>query len=296
MLVATTKRLRNNKRGVSNVIVAMLSLVLIVIIVSNVVLWSYRMNEIDWERMQEKLSLVNVERYANSRWFTSQKEYIVNAGSQVFGTYIDTQIADGNYESFLEGSNYSQQLTVIGDFTFDFAAYAVEYIRSIEIQICYRANDPLESWFLKAYNWTKGDYGAVGFNFTLGDTLTSEFKYYGANVINDWQNYVQNGTIKIIFFDERADANQTSVDIDFFGVRLVINKARFSFTNEGSMVSHIVSIWTINSTLHNRHNADLFIDSEPSPVYIELAIDLPADSFTVKAVTERGNIAVFNKG
>ena len=295
MLVATTKHLRKSKRGVSNVIVVMLSLVLVVIIVSNVVLWSYQMNQIDWERMQEKLNLVNVERTTNSPWFTSREEYAINAGSHIFGTYVDTQNVDSDYESFSEGSNDSQQLNINGDFALDLTTYPTEYIGSLEIQLRYRVNDSFENWFLRAYNWTEGEYGAVGFNFTLGDTPTSEFRYYGVNVINDWESYVQNGTIKVMLCDEHADANQTSLDIDFLGVRFVINKARFSFTNEGSMMSHVVSIWITNSTVHTRFDADFFVDSEPNPVYIELAIDLPAGSFTVRAVTERGNIAVFNK-
>ena len=40
----------------------MLSLVLIVMIVGNVVLWSYQMNELDLERTQETLTLANVTR------------------------------------------------------------------------------------------------------------------------------------------------------------------------------------------------------------------------------------------
>ena len=98
-MAVTTKRLKTDKRGISNVIVVMLSLVLIVIIVSNVVLWSYQMNEVDWERMQEKLSIVNVERTSDSPWFTSQEEYVVSGGSQLLGNYIDTQAIDGGYES-----------------------------------------------------------------------------------------------------------------------------------------------------------------------------------------------------
>ena len=48
------KRLKRGKREISTVIVVMLSLVLVVIIVGNVVLWSYQMNHVDWEKMQEK--------------------------------------------------------------------------------------------------------------------------------------------------------------------------------------------------------------------------------------------------
>jgi hypothetical protein len=46
-------RINRDRRGISNVIVVMLSLVLIVVIVANVVLWSYQMNQLDWEKMRE---------------------------------------------------------------------------------------------------------------------------------------------------------------------------------------------------------------------------------------------------
>ena len=50
MLEAIIKRLKHDKHGVSNVIVVMLSLILIVVIVANVVLWSYQMNQVDWRK------------------------------------------------------------------------------------------------------------------------------------------------------------------------------------------------------------------------------------------------------
>ncbi len=93
------KHLKHDKRGVSNIIVVMLSLVLIVITVTNVILWNYQMNQLDWEKMQEKITLANVEHVTRSPWFTSQEEYAISAGSHVNGTYEDTQIVDGNYET-----------------------------------------------------------------------------------------------------------------------------------------------------------------------------------------------------
>jgi hypothetical protein len=55
------KRFKRGKRGISTVIVVMLSLVLVVIIVGNVVLWSYQMNQVDWEKMQEKIDVVGAQ-------------------------------------------------------------------------------------------------------------------------------------------------------------------------------------------------------------------------------------------
>ncbi len=86
-----TKLLRKfarNRRGVSNVIIVVLSLVILVIIASNVILWSYQMNQLDWEKAQENLDIINVTNVniTYSEWFTSQTEYQVNLGSQVSGT------------------------------------------------------------------------------------------------------------------------------------------------------------------------------------------------------------------
>jgi Na+-transporting NADH:ubiquinone oxidoreductase subunit NqrC len=61
-LQTITRLLRREKRGISTVIVVMLSLVLLVIIVGNVVLWSYQMNQVDMDRMQENLTIANVTR------------------------------------------------------------------------------------------------------------------------------------------------------------------------------------------------------------------------------------------
>lgn len=102
MLEAIIRRLRQNKRGVSNVIVVMLSLVLIVIIVGNVVLWSYQMNQLDLERMQETVNITNVTRVTRSSWFTAQEEFSISVGTRLSGTYIDTKIIDNSSETFRE--------------------------------------------------------------------------------------------------------------------------------------------------------------------------------------------------
>ena len=55
-------RVKQDQRGISSVIVVMLSLVILVIISANVILWSYQMNQLDWEKMQEAINIVDVTR------------------------------------------------------------------------------------------------------------------------------------------------------------------------------------------------------------------------------------------
>ncbi|MDH7563544.1 MAG: hypothetical protein QHH24_01490 [Candidatus Bathyarchaeota archaeon] len=102
MQEVSTMRLRRDKRGVSNVIVVMLSLVLITIIVGNIIIWSYEMNQLDLERIQESLVITNVTSIAGSPWFTAQEEFATAVGIRQSGTFTDTKAMGGTYETFVE--------------------------------------------------------------------------------------------------------------------------------------------------------------------------------------------------
>lgn len=131
----TCRRLRRDRRGISNIIVVALSLVIILAIVSNVVLWNYEMNQLDWEKMRENVIITNVERLTGSQ---------------------------------------------------------------------------------------------------------------------------------------------------------------FTFQNDGSLTAHLVSLWIINSTDHQRYDINVFINSAETKNYLLEDISLPTGSYTVKVVTERGNTAVYS--
>ena len=64
----TCHRLKRDRRGISNIIVVALSLVIILAIVSNIVLWNYEMNQVDWEKMRENVIISNVERVTGSQF------------------------------------------------------------------------------------------------------------------------------------------------------------------------------------------------------------------------------------
>jgi len=64
----TCRRLKRDRRGISNIIVIALSLVIILAIVSNIVLWNYEMNQVDWEKMRENVIITNVERVTGSQF------------------------------------------------------------------------------------------------------------------------------------------------------------------------------------------------------------------------------------
>lgn len=113
MLEAITrrhKRLNKDKRGVSNVLVVMLSLILITVIVANVVLWNYQMNQLDWEKAQEKIDITYVSD--KSPWFTSNTEYILEIGYCIGGTYENTwHPQDNAHQTFVEESKSANVVT-----------------------------------------------------------------------------------------------------------------------------------------------------------------------------------------
>ena len=448
------RRFRQNKRGASTVIAVVLGLVIVVVIVSNVVLWSYEMNQLDWERTNEDFTITDVTQVTNSSWFVTQGEYTVNTGNLVNGTYQATHTMNNVYETFREslpggalqetlrpnaagqyeqwpgeypsgahwslcdedppdadstyvennagawkrdsynlqdpsgsgsinwvrvyvrarlvasgssvirtllrtygtdfesdditlstsyqdsytqydanpstGSawtwteltsleagassqksgganvrmttvwvavNYNAGLTYTfdmnGTLDLDLSTYPLNYIQTVEIQLVYRANDTGENWFLKAYNWTAGAYGDSGFNNTSGHTPTAGWDTYAVNLTGKWRSYVNaNGTMYVKLQDTQADVNQTTIDVDFLGARVQIDGTRFTFRNEGSVTLHIVSLWIINSTLHRHYDMDVIMNSAETYAYIRADIRLPSSSYTVKAVTARGNKAV----
>ena len=130
------RRLKRDRRGISNIIVVVLSLVIILAIVSNVVLWNYDMNQVDWEKIKENVTISNVE------------------------------------------------------------------------------------------------------NATIG--------------------------------------------------------SQYTFINDGSLTVHLVSLWITNSTLHQHYNIEVFVNSAETKTYLREDLTLPAGNYTVKVVTERGNMAVYS--
>jgi len=190
-------------------------------------------------------------------------------------------------------SNYG--LDVNGAFVVDVSTYPLDSIETIEIQLRYMANGTLENWYLKAYNWTSSTYSDSGFNSTAGHTPTTGWDYYAVNLTDKWRSYVQDdGTIYVKVVDEGGDSNQTTIDIDFLGIRAVIDGTRFTFKNEGALTFHLVSLWIINSTNHRRYDINVFVNSADTTTYLRADVSLPAGQFIVKVVTERGNIAVYS--
>ncbi len=300
---AIIRQLRRGERGVSNVIVVMLSLVLIVVIVSNVVLWSYQMNQFDWERMQEEVEIVDVRSGTSfSQWFVAECEYTIDVGSGIDGSYTDTQSAeDGSWQTLREEGSPGTpryRLFMNGTFTINMESHPLTVIQTVDILLKYNASDTGEKFYLKAYNWTAREYGYDGFNDTSGSqpVIPGAWIYYSVNLTDHWRSYVRdNGLMYIQILDEKPESpsgNKTQISIDFLGVRVKGNWTSFTLSNRSALTVHIVSLWIINATRHLRYDVDIFLTAGERLTYIRADMDLPSEDFLVKIVTERGNMAV----
>ncbi len=304
MLEGIIKRFRQGNHGISSIIVIMLSLILIVVVVANVVLWGYEMNQLDWERMQEKIEVTDAkcERFV-SAWLVVDTEYAIYVGSRVSGSYLNTHsIEDGIWETFQEELSPAPEryrLFINGNFSIDISSYPLNTIETVEILLKYNVSDTEEKWYLKAYNWTAQEYSHNGFNNTSGNqpSISGAWIHYTVNLTDTWRSYVNdNGVILVQLHEgtlELPSGTQTRIGVDFLGIRIKGDWTSFTFSNEGSLTAHIVSLWIINSSHHTRYNIDFFVNSGESTTYARPDVCLPPEDFLVKIVTERGNTAVF---
>jgi hypothetical protein len=285
------------------------------------------MNEFDRKTMQEKLTLLSVTKATRSGWYTAQNEYSVVIGSLASGTYLQTQVADGDFEAFREepvlvnmsfnpSSRYSEtkvdvvsnnffeskivetglnRLNINNFFTLDLSAFPLSDVQGIEIALRYNVSQNNEKWFLKAYNWSRSNFSDYGFNDTDGNLPHLDlWNDYVVNVTSNWRDYIgSKGTVLIELEDEGHIKNPATVQIDFFGVNEVINGVRVDMHNSGPLAAHVVATWMINSTYHDRRDVDILVNPATDASITIADLTFPQDNFTVKVATEIGNEAVF---
>jgi hypothetical protein len=270
-----------------------LNLIILVIIVSNVILWSYQMNQLDWDKTQENVTISSVSRLKHATWFTTQSEFQTNIGNSTSGSYIDTQAVNGSYESFTESSSPCT-LDINGTFSIDFSDNPLACIQSVEILLKYAVSDTGEKWYIEAWDWTTRTYSSAGFNSTSGSMPSAGWNTYSVNLTDQWQKYLSGeGRIDIRIHDEGPDSTRTTIDLDFVAVRVVASGTVFVFQNNGSRTVHLVSLWISNSTQHRRFDLDEFINSGETLTYSRFDVSLPDGVFMTKVITERGNTAVY---
>lgn len=455
--------IRRDQRGVSNIIVVVLGLVIIVIITSNVILWSYEMNQLDWEKIREDIAIVDVTRVTeawsyNPSWYTlggsttlvngtvsdlasDNGVYMVFRSCWTGASQSTSQITNGNFTSDASGWNFvlvpgkaivggwentgqsggsvyinvttrnevasgfwnqsfsiSQANPNSVTLAFQWKCGVFDTVDScvIKVQIVHPNATIFDLWNQTVTSTTEwsgvlninvdpaifdqtGIYSIRLFDDTdLGNSDTAETKIYydgvaltldyityeesteveftGSSNTGDWSqlnwtvnsawtigsvevtlqlyNYTLDGypasgngcmaytldgtpntdetksqTIDVSPTDFRnatghwkmkvkgVKATDTQFDskVDWIEFKVVkISGTLFTFENGGPLTSHLVSLWVINSTVHQRYDISVFVNSGETFPYLRVDICLPSGQYVVKVVTERGNVAVYS--
>jgi len=291
------KRFKHAKRGLSNVIVVMLSLVILVVISANVILWSYQMNQLDLEREQESVDVLLATRF--SPGYLAQKEYTVDkeGGERLEGYYVYTQIDDGAAEQFVE--KYADpprryRLGIYDDFILDLSGFPLTYVKSVQIQLKYSTNSTEDHWHLNAWNWTLADWSDLG---SSKPTSTWTWVYFNVTT-DDVANLVNatDGRVRIKVIDRNIiDTSPTLLNIDLLAMRAILKGSCFKFRNSGFLTAHLVALWVIDSEdNHTRYELNLFINPGETITYWT-DITWPSGSYLIKVVTERGNSGIYEQ-
>jgi hypothetical protein len=185
-------------------------------------------------------------------------------------------------------------LDISNSYILDLDTYPAKHISNLLFQVSYNVSDVGTRWLVKAYNWTTLSFSNSGFNDTVGSQPAS---------IGQWNNYTlsvpkdyvaANGTVLVKFLNGATDGNQTTVAVDFLGVRAVMDGGQdWLVKNSSPETIHVVAVWITNSTRHERYDKDVFINSGETDGSLFANLSMPSDSCVTKVVTERGNVAIF---
>ena len=92
----------------------------------------------------------------------------------------------------------------------------------------------------------------------------------------------------------QVDWEKMKENVAITGVTNATYGSQYTIKNEGGLTVHLVSLWINNATLHQHYSINVYVNAAETKTYLREDIPLPAGSYTVKVVTERGNTAVYS--
>ena len=149
---------------------------------------------------------------------------------------------------------------------------------------------------IQLYNYTAGAYQTSGFGYltytSSGTANTDENGAQSTSVnTSDFKN--STGAWKLKITGVKATTTQFDLKADFAEFNVETKGGTLvTVENDGGLSCHVVSIWVLNSTVHQRFDADWFVDSGETASQTYPSINLPSGSYTIKVATERGNLAI----
>ena len=150
---------------------------------------------------------------------------------------------------------------------------------------------------LQLYNYALGNYPTSGsgyITYTSNSTSNNDENKVQAINLNPTDFRNATGYWKIKAKGIRADDVPFNFKADLIELKTDGEGGTiFTFKNEGALTAHLVSLWVINSTLHQRYDLNLFVNSGETATNTYSNVILPNGPYEVKIITERGNIASY---
>jgi hypothetical protein len=218
-------------------------------------------------------------------------------------------------------------LTVIGTSTFTTDATIADY-ECFEIAFAY-FGDPSEfkieaeftgtsnvgnwtslTWAIDAA-WSTGNVSVTVqlFDYNIGGYPTTGDGYISyVSIMTPYMDEIKNQTIatnatrfhdvsgqwKAKVTGVKNSSSQFDLSADLIELRPPSGGPYFIIRNSGTLTSHIVSLWVVNSSFHQRYDVNIYLNSGQSLVFNRDNIGIPNGQYTIEIVTDKGNQAVFS--
>jgi hypothetical protein len=152
---------------------------------------------------------------------------------------------------------------------------------------------------IQLYNYALGSYSTSGDGYsvyTSDRTAGVEENKSQTIIVNPTQFRNATGYWKMKVKGVKATDAQFDFEADWIELKVVQALGTvFTIKNGGPETVHLVSLWVINATQHQRYETDLYINSGDAMSYLREDIELSNKQYTIRVVTERGNISIYSE-
>jgi hypothetical protein len=150
---------------------------------------------------------------------------------------------------------------------------------------------------LQLYNYTLGGYSTSGngyMAYTSNNTPNTDEDKNQTISANPAQFRNATGHWRMKIKGVKATDVEFDLKVDWAEYKIAETAiTRFTFKNRGSVTTHLVSLWIVNSTVHKHYNVNIFLSSGETLSYDDANVTLPNGEYIAKVVTRRGNTAVY---
>jgi hypothetical protein len=149
---------------------------------------------------------------------------------------------------------------------------------------------------IQLFDYNLGAYSTSGDGFISYNSSVSPYTDEAKNqtiTVDPTRFRSTSGQWRIKVTGAKNPSAQFDLEADLIDLQPPSGGPYFVFRNNGTLTSHIVSLWIINSSLHQHYDVNIYLNSGQDLVFYRDDIDLPSGQYTVRIVTDKGNLAVF---